>query len=103
MKTGLLQLDRQLERWYPLKDHAVQLNLLTAVERGRRFPLVPAGRRSGKTERFKRFLVKQANAKVGQYFAAAPTHPQAKKIFWQRRKRYGKSGEQYAEKNESIV
>ncbi len=83
MQTGNLQLDRQLARWYELKDHPVQLNLLTAVNRGVRFPLVPAGRRSGKTERFKRFLVKQANKVVGQYFAAAPTHPQAKKIFWQ--------------------
>lgn len=83
MQTGNLQLDRQLARWYELKDHPVQLNLLTAVMRGVRFPLVPAGRRSGKTERFKRFLVKQANKIVGQYFAAAPTHPQAKKIFWQ--------------------
>lgn len=83
MQTGNLQLDKQLARWYKLKDHPVQLNLLTAVSRGKRFPLVPAGRRSGKTERFKRFLVKQANKVVGQYFAAAPTHPQAKKIFWQ--------------------
>lgn len=82
MKTGNLQLDKQLERWYELKDHDVQLNLLSAVSRGVRFPLVPAGRRSGKTERFKRFLVKQANKHVGQYFAAAPTHDQAKKIFW---------------------
>lgn len=82
MKTGNLQLDRQLERWYGLKDHPVQLDLITAVMRGIRFPLVPAGRRSGKTERFKRFLVKQASKIVGQYFAAAPTHPQAKKIFW---------------------
>jgi len=82
MSTGNLKLDRQLERWYPLKDHPVQLNLITAVIRGVRFPLVPAGRRSGKTERFKRFLVKQANKIVGQYFAAAPTHAQAKKIFW---------------------
>lgn len=47
-----------------------------------RFPLVPAGRRSGKTERFKRFVVKQANEVPGPYFAAAPTHDQAKKIFW---------------------
>lgn len=81
-KTGHLQLDRQLERWYELKDHPVQLNLITAVMRGIRFPLVPAGRRSGKTERFKRFLVRQANKVVGQYFAAAPTHTQAVKIFW---------------------
>ncbi|MDH4581386.1 hypothetical protein E8F20_05785 [Pseudomonas sp. BN415] len=75
-------MDRQLARWYPLKDHAVQLALVDAVPSGIRFPLGPAGRRSGKTERAKRFLVKQANAVVGQYFAAAPTHAQAKKIFW---------------------
>lgn len=82
METGNFTLDRQLARWYELKDHPVQLNLIGAIDNGRRFPLVPAGRRSGKTERFKRFLVKQANRVVGQYFAAAPTHDQAKKIFW---------------------
>ena len=82
MKTGNLVLDRQLERWYPLRDHEVQLELVDAVPNGVRFPLVPAGRRSGKTERFKRFLVKQANRVPGPYFAAAPTHDQAKKIFW---------------------
>lgn len=80
--TSNLMLDRQLSRWYPLKDHAVQLALVSAVSEGIRFPLVPAGRRSGKTERFKRFLVKQASAYNGMYFAAAPTHAQAKKIFW---------------------
>lgn len=83
MKTGIIQLDRQLARWYPLKDHQVQCDLVQAVPMGVRFPLVPSGRRSGKTERFKRFLVKQANKKIGQYFAAAPTYTQAKKIFWQ--------------------
>lgn len=80
--TGNLAVDRQLSRWYPLTDHAVQLELCAAVPSGVRFPLVPAGRRSGKTERFKRFLVKQAMREPGQYFAAAPTYSQAKKIFW---------------------
>lgn len=82
VETGNLQLDRQLARWYKLKDHPKQLELIKAVSNGVRFPLVPAGRRSGKTERFKRFLVKQANRVPGYYFAAAPTHDQAKKIFW---------------------
>lgn len=82
MSTGNLLLDRQLERWYPLKDHPVQLELMQAVPSGVRFPLVPAGRRSGKTERGKRFLTKQANVVPGPYFAAAPTHDQARKIFW---------------------
>ena len=82
LETGNLILDRQLSRWYKLKDHDVQLDLISAVSNGIRFPLVPAGRRSGKTERFKRFLVKFANKEQGLYFAAAPTHDQAKKIFW---------------------
>lgn len=82
MMTGNYALDRQLARWYPLMDHDVQLALVDAVPSGIRFPLVPAGRRSGKTERFKRFVVKQANRVPGPYFAAAPTHDQAKKIFW---------------------
>lgn len=82
MHAGNLLLDRQLARWYPLKDHPVQLALINAVPSGLRFPLVPAGRRSGKTERFKRFLTKQAAKVPGIYFAAAPTHDQAKKIFW---------------------
>lgn len=77
-----LALRREHARWYRLKDHAVQLALVDAVPSGVRFPLVPAGRRSGKTERFKRFLVKQANRVPGYYFAAAPTHDQARKIFW---------------------
>jgi hypothetical protein len=79
---GNLALDRQRARWYPLIEHPVQVALKDAVLNGVRFPLAPAGRRSGKTERFKRFLVRQANRVPGQYFAAAPTHDQAKKIFW---------------------
>jgi hypothetical protein len=82
LKTGNAALDRQLERWYPLNDHNVQLELVAAVGNGIRFPLVPAGRRSGKTERFKRFLVKYAMNYVGLYYAAAPTYTQVKKIFW---------------------
>lgn len=88
METGNLQLDKQLARWYELKDHPVQLRLIKAINEGLRFPLVPAGRRSGKTERFKRFLVKQANRVEGLYFAAAPTHDQAKKIFWDDLKKF---------------
>jgi hypothetical protein len=72
-----------MRRWYPLKDHPVQLSLLRAVEDGIRFPVVPAGRRSGKTERAKRFISKQAMWLPGErYFAAAPTRDQARKIWW---------------------
>ena len=83
MRTGQPAIDRQLARWYDLISHPVQLDLVGAVSSGVRFPLVPAGRRSGKTERFKRFIVKQAYEVPGMYFAAAPTFNQAKKIFWQ--------------------
>lgn len=74
---------RSMARWYPLKDIPEQVALMAAVPSGCRFPVVPAGRRSGKTERAKRFLAKQAMACPGEmYFAAAPTYSQAKKIFW---------------------
>ena len=77
------RLERELKRWYPLKDHETQLALVDAVPNGVRFPLVPAGRRSGKTERFKRFIAKEAMRNPNEkYFAGAPTYSQAKKIFW---------------------
>lgn len=83
-----LQTQRELERWYPLIDHPVQLSLVGAIARGVRFPVVPAGRRSGKTERFKRFIVKMAMANPGEiYFVAAPTRDQVKKIYWNDLKR----------------
>jgi hypothetical protein len=78
-----IQLQRQMERWYPLKDHPIQLALIKAVSEGVRFPVVPAGRRSGKTERFKRFIAKEAMKRPGEkYFIGAPTHDQVKKIYW---------------------
>lgn len=78
-----LLLKRQAERWYKLKDHPVQLALVNAVDNGIRFPVVPAGRRSGKTERAKRFVARQAMWYSDEkYFLGAPTYNQAKKIWW---------------------
>jgi hypothetical protein len=78
-----LVLARQAARWYPLKDHPEQLKLVRSVDDGVRFPVVPAGRRSGKTERLKRFVSKQAMYLPNErYFLGAPTRDQAKKIFW---------------------
>ena len=75
-----LQSQRELNRWYKLKDIEVQLAL---VHDQVRFKIIPAGRRSGKTERFKRKIVKEAMRNPeNMYFAAAPTRDQAKKIFW---------------------
>lgn len=76
-------LKTQEKRWYELIAHKVQMDLVSAVSRGVRFPVVPAGRRSGKTERLKRFVIKQAMLNPGElYFLAAPTRDQVKKIFW---------------------
>lgn len=84
-----LAIQRDHERWYDLIDHPVQLDLVASIPNGLRFPLVPAGRRSGKTERFKRFLSKEAMRNADEmYFAAAPTHAQAKKIFWNDLKKF---------------
>jgi hypothetical protein len=52
----------------------------------KRFSVVPAGRRSGKTELAKRKLVASMHVKKAwadpRYFASAPTRDQAKRIFW---------------------
>lgn len=72
---------REAARWYPLIDIPEQVRLR---DEKKRFKLVPAGRRSGKTERFKRELAYQAMTNPNEvYFAAAPTYTQVKKIFWQ--------------------
>lgn len=71
---------QEINRWYPLIEHPVQRKL---IDDDVRFKLVPAGRRSGKTERAKRFVVKTAMAKQGNYFICAPTHSQVKRIYWE--------------------
>ena len=71
---------REFDRWYPLKDIPEQVRLVEEVVR---FKAIPAGRRSGKTERFKRKIAKEAMKHPNEkYFMGAPTHNQAKKIFW---------------------
>ena len=78
-----LQTQRDFQRWYPLAPHPVQLALMDAVKNGVRFPVVPAGRRSGKTERAKRFVALQAMENPGErYFIAAPTYAQVSKVYW---------------------
>lgn len=75
-----LALERQAKRWYPLIDIPEQVRLRDEAVR---FKVVPAGRRSGKTERAKRFVAKQALMNEAElYFCAAPTRDQVKKIFW---------------------
>jgi hypothetical protein len=72
--------DRGLARWYPLIPHPVQVALVNDLVR---FKVVPAGRRSGKTERAKRFVVREALKNTdSDYFVCAPTRDQVKRIFW---------------------
>lgn len=72
---------RCMQRWYPLIDHPEQLRLINSQSR---FKVIPAGRRSGKTERFKRFMAKTMMATSNEpYFIAAPTRNQVKKIYWE--------------------
>jgi hypothetical protein len=75
---------RDVDRWYPLIEHQVQTDLVNDKVR---FKVVPAGRRSGKTERAKRFVVREAFREPGPYFVAAPTRDQVKRIYWQDLKR----------------
>lgn len=72
------------KRWVELRPHLQQLRLWNDSTR---FKIVPAGRRSGKTELAKRRLVEHLFRKTwhgqpGRYFAAAPTRDQAKRIYW---------------------
>lgn len=71
--------EKDLARWYPLNDHQIQHELVTDPQR---IKVVPAGRRSGKTERAKRFTARAAMLEPGPYFLAAPTRDQVKRIYW---------------------
>lgn len=71
------------KRWTYLRPHKAQLRLWFAESR---FRVVPAGRRSGKTELAKRFVVLEAitfsKSTDGWFVCAAPTHKQARQIYW---------------------
>lgn len=73
------------KRLYPLRAHPVQRRLKTDPQR---FKVVPAGRRSGKTELAKRRVsvaAMMANNTAWddpRFFTAAPTRDQAKAIYW---------------------
>ena len=75
-------------RWTPLRHHPIQYAWCNSKTR---FNIVPAGRRSGKSELGKRRLVWNAlnfhEHPDGWFVAAAPTHWQARRIFWSDLKR----------------
>lgn len=71
------------ERWNTLTPHNEQRRLWDSPAR---FRVVPAGRRSGKTEIAKRRLVfctLSATWADAWFVAAAPTRDQAKRIYWE--------------------
>lgn len=66
-----------------MRDHPIQSRLYHA-SRAVRFRVVPAGRRSGKTELAKRYVAQEAMANAGhRYFIAGPTRPQIEAIYWE--------------------
>jgi len=68
------------QRWYDLREHNIQKVLWNDTVR---FKVVPAGRRSGKTELLKRYVCKcAATTPNGLYFIGAPTYSQVKAIYW---------------------
>jgi hypothetical protein len=71
------------KRWTVLRPHPLQQAFLRSQAR---FIVVPAGRRSGKTEIAKRKIVIRAlrsrHEFAPNYFFGAPTRDQAKRIFW---------------------
>jgi len=77
------------ERWTPMCLHPKQRAFYKSTAR---FNVVPAGRRSGKTELAKRRLIERAMSPTqyadARYLAGAPTHLQAKRIFWKDLKRF---------------
>lgn len=73
-------------RAYPLRHHPVQVAYSMSTHR---FNVVPAARRSGKTERLKRKMRRKMLTLEGithndtpQFFLGAPTRDQARRIFW---------------------
>lgn len=48
-----------------------------------RFKVAPCGRRSGKSERAKRFIARAFLGQPDMYFIGAPTYGQVKQIYWQ--------------------
>ena len=91
--TATNKLLKKTRRWSPLKDHPTQI---LAYRSHKRFNIIPAGRRSGKTEiigkrkqilrfmlchdrRFPHFYSPYDDPK---FFIGAPTRDQVKRIYW---------------------
>ena len=69
------------QAWTKLRPHAIQSALWQCTKR---FPVVAAGRGSGKTELALRKLAICGRVNNGRYFYAGPTIQQAKSVAWDR-------------------
>lgn len=67
--------------WTPLRPHPIQSQLWSCKER---FPVVAAGRGSGKTELALRKLALCGRVNNARYFYAGPTIQQSKSVAWDR-------------------
>jgi len=93
VETPSFQLIQPTKKWTPLRDHDTQI---AAWRSTKRFNIIPAGRRSGKTEligkrkqvlrfmlchdrRYPQFFSPYDDPK---YFIGAPTRDQVKRIYW---------------------
>jgi hypothetical protein len=77
-QTALIE--KWQKAWFPLLPKSEQIRLITEQ---RRFKIVPAGRRSGKTARAKRHVSIEAMNNPGEMYAVgAPTHLQVKTLYW---------------------
>jgi hypothetical protein len=89
MLQATLESQRLLARGEPPWRPTVKQKLLERCDK--RFVVVPAGRRSGKTRIAKRRIITAAVAETrwadAKFFCAAPTRDQAKKIYWKDLKR----------------
>lgn len=90
MTSAIIPTTRPLlhPRWTVLRAHDLQAQFYQSLHR---FNVVPAGRRSGKTEIAKRRLIRRAIRGTKhdrpRFFYAAPTYGQVKKIAWDDLKR----------------
>ena len=85
---SIMEIEKLPNGWKRLRPHKKQFEYFSSEKR---FNIVPAGRRSGKTEIAKRRGVRKAIAYAdssdGWFVFAAPTHNQAKRIYWRDLKR----------------
>lgn len=67
---------------YKFTPREYQLNLLKALDDGKKRAVIVWNRRSGKDKTCFNYMIRRAFEKVGTYFYFLPTYSQAKKVIW---------------------